>query len=411
MILRARIVLPVTGPAIENGAVEISDGIILSVGKADPNQPSLDLGEVILFPGFVNAHCHLDYTSMAGKLSPPKAFPDWIKSMLSLKAHYSYTDYAESWMLGARQLLQTGTTTVADIEAGRELLAESLPATPLKVFTFLEMTGVKSGRTGTDIVRESLNVIESLPSEFQARAGLSPHSPYSTHPDLLAATVAAAKMQKLLITSHVAESKPEWDMFVDRSGPLFNWLRTQRHMEDCGGVTPLEQLDRTGILNEQFLAVHANYLSPGDIDKLANRSASVVHCPRSHQYFGHAPFPFSELRERGVNVCLGTDSLASVRPDHRPVELSMFEEMQLFSTTHPEIHSDEVIRMATSNGAKALGHASDLGMIAPNASADLAAIPFNGNLAEAPAAVVNHRGRVTFSMIEGRCVYPPNTVD
>ncbi len=232
-------VVPLTGPPIENGAVEISGGIIKSVGRADAVQTSLDLGEVILFPGFINAHCHLDYTSMAGKLAPPKLFPDWIKSMLSLKAHYSYTDYAESWLLGAHQLLQSGTTSVADIEAVPELLAESLPATPLKVFSFLEMTGVKSGRTGAEIVSESLKVIETLLPAYRRRAGLAPHSPYATHPDLLGAAAAAARSGRWLVSSHVAESKPEWEMFMDRSGPLFDWLKPQRRMEDCGGVTPV----------------------------------------------------------------------------------------------------------------------------------------------------------------------------
>jgi cytosine/adenosine deaminase-related metal-dependent hydrolase len=308
-------------------------------------------------------------------------------------------------------LLQTGTTSLADIEAVPELLAESLPATPLKVFSFLEMTGVKSGRSGTDIVSESLNVIEGLPSPYRTRAGLSPHSPYATHPDLLKATATAARGQRLLITSHVAESKPEWEMFMNRSGALFDWLRTQRRMEDCGDVTPVEHFDRQGLLNEGFLAAHANYLNDSDMDRLASRQVSVVHCPRSHQYFGHTPFPFRELRDRGVNLCLGTDSLASVRSEGRGLELSMFEEMRLFSTTRAEVDPEEVIRMATSNGAKALGHALDLGIIASGASADLVAIPFDGKPADAAAAVVNHRGRVRFSMIEGRCVYPTNTVD
>ncbi len=136
-----------------------------------------------------------------------------------------------------------------------------------------------------------------------------------------------------------------------------------------------------------------------------------MHCPRSHQYFGHAPFPFHGLRDRGVNLCLGTDSLASVRAESRNLELSMFEEMQLFSNTHADVNPEEVLRMASANGAKALGCAANLGIIAPRASADLAAIPFHGKLADASAAVVHHRGRVSFSMIEGRCVYPANAVD
>src|SRR5688500_17613839 len=101
MLLRARIVLPISRPPIEDGAILISRNRIVSVGRwvvlrvEQAHAP--DLGETILLPGLVNAHCHLDYTGMAGKISPPKSFPDWIKALLALKAHWSYTEYAQSW--------------------------------------------------------------------------------------------------------------------------------------------------------------------------------------------------------------------------------------------------------------------------------------------------------------------------
>src|SRR5581483_11209002 len=150
MILRARTVLPITAPPIENGAVVVSGNQIDAVGKWTDlksdfsSEEIFNLGEVVLLPGLVNAHCHLDYTDMAGQLPPPKTFLDWIPQMLAAKAAWSYTDYARSWLNGAKMLLQTGTTTVADIEAVPELLPEMWNATPLRVFSFLEMTGVRS---------------------------------------------------------------------------------------------------------------------------------------------------------------------------------------------------------------------------------------------------------------------------
>ena len=121
MILRAKIILPVTAPPIEDGAVFIDGGKILSVTPWKDLRPHLrgkvlDLGEVILLPGLVNAHCHLDYTDMAGALPPPKTFTDWIAAITAHKTGWSYSDYARSWLRGAHQLLKTGTTTVADIE-------------------------------------------------------------------------------------------------------------------------------------------------------------------------------------------------------------------------------------------------------------------------------------------------------
>ena len=101
-------------------------------------EPVVDLGETVLLPGLVNAHCHLDYTDMAGEIAPTRFFTDWIKTITAAKAGKIYADFAQSWLRGAQMLLRTGTTTVADIEAVPELLPEVWRATPLRVFSFLE---------------------------------------------------------------------------------------------------------------------------------------------------------------------------------------------------------------------------------------------------------------------------------
>ena len=103
-------------------------------------------GEVVLLPGLVNAHCHLDYTDMAGELPPPRTFTDWIPLITAAKTAWGYSDYARSWLRGAHMLLRNGTTTVADIEAMPDLLPELWDATPLRVFSFLEMTGIRARR-------------------------------------------------------------------------------------------------------------------------------------------------------------------------------------------------------------------------------------------------------------------------
>ncbi|HWH72121.1 MAG TPA: hypothetical protein VNT26_22350, partial [Candidatus Sulfotelmatobacter sp.] len=113
MILRARVVLPVSHPAIRDGAVLVNKNRILAVGRwselgHDASQKVVDLGEVILMPGLVNAHCHLDYTHMAGQLPPPKVFSDWLKLITATKASWNFSDYADSWLSGARMLLRTG---------------------------------------------------------------------------------------------------------------------------------------------------------------------------------------------------------------------------------------------------------------------------------------------------------------
>jgi cytosine/adenosine deaminase-related metal-dependent hydrolase len=168
------------------------------------------------------------------------------------------------------------------------------------------------------------------------------------------------------------------------------------------------QLEHLGYLNSRLLAIHLNYLAPGDDQRLARRGVHVVHCPRSHDYFGHQKFPYARLVRAGVNISLGTDSLATVRKGHgEQVALDLFIEMQSFARTHPEVSPADVLLMVTRNPARALGFASTLGTLRAGAFADLIAIPFAGSDSEAHAAAVNHRGPVVASLIAGRWALPP----
>ena len=367
---------------------------------------SHDLGEQILLPGLVNAHCHLDYTDMAGLISPPKKFTDWIKSITALKAAWSYTEFAESWVNGARMLLRTGTTTVADIEAVPELLPEGWEATPLRVVSFLEMTGVKSRRQPGVILQEAVRKIDTLPAG-RCAAGLSPHAGYSTTPELLRLSAQCARERGWRLTTHVAESTEELEMFQHARGPMFDWLkRNERDMSDCGHGSPVRHLERNGCLGENLLAIHVNHLAPGDAELLGRRGVSVAHCPRSHAYFGHRPFPFAELRAAGVNVCLGTDSLVSVLKERgREPQLDLFAEMRVFASAFPSVPPETILQMATRHGARALGRSGQIGVLAEGAFADLIAISFHGPPAEAHEAVVQSAAAVSAVMIDGRWAF------
>jgi aminodeoxyfutalosine deaminase len=418
LVLRARIILPVNGPPIENGAVLIfRDRLVLvDTWEHFPDEftssgtaKTLDLGEVILLPGLVNAHCHLDYTGMAGMWPSPKKFTDWIPRMLAAKAEWSYSDYAHSWLNGARMLLQSGTTTVADIEATPELLPDVWNATPLRVISFLELTGVRSKRDPKEILAEAVQEIDSL-AHPRCTATLSPHAPYSTSPELLRLCGQAAREKRLHLAVHVAESEQEFDMFAHARGEMFDWLkRNGRDNSDCGLGTPLQHLERAGLARENLLAIHANYLEEADFDLLAKNKISVVHCPRSHDYFHHRKFPLEKLLQAGVNVCLGTDSLATVaKGEKQELELNLFHELQLFARSYPEQSPQTILKMATANGARALGLSGKVGELSGNAFADLIAIPFAGVTSDAAAAAVNFSGHVRASMIGGQWAIAPN---
>lgn len=413
VILRARTVLPISQPPIENGAILISANRIRALGlwpdfRPPTNEKILDLGEVILLPGLVNAHCHLDYTDMAGLLPPPKTFTDWIPLITAAKSVWGYSEYAQSWLHGAHMLLKTGTTTVADIEAMPDLLPEMWEATPLRIFSFLEMTGIRAKRDPKEILREAVEKIDSL-THGRCSASLSPHAPYSTVPELLRLSAEIARKRKWHITTHAAESEQEFEMFTDARGKMFDWLkRNERDNADCGLGSPVRHLARNKMLGKNLLVVHVNLLARGDAALLGKHCVHVAHCPRSHAYFRHPPFLRERLANAGVNLCLGTDSLSTVRKaGKQKIELNMFEEMRLLATNDETISPMEILRMATVNGARALGMAGQVGELSEDAFADLIAVPFDGKIADAHEAVLAHTDAVNASMIDGRWAIPP----
>ena len=413
LLLRARVVLPVSQPPIGDGAVLVSGRRISAVGRwrdlsAGSCAKVLDLGEAVLMPGLVNAHCHLDYTDMAGQLPPPKVFSDWLKLITETKAGWNYSDYAESWQNGARMLIRTGTTSVADIEAVPQLLPQVWRETPLRVFSFLEMIGIKGPRQPQAILQEAVERIDALKG-FRGRPGLSPHAPYSTVPKLLRLSAQTARRRQWRLTTHLAESAMEFEMFARGRGEMFDWLqRSGRDMSDCGLRSPVQHLEKCGALSERLLAAHVNYLGRHDASLLAKRRVHVIHCPRCHFYFHHDPFPLRRLAKARVNVCLGTDSLASVYKARRQtVELSLFEEMRTLAKNEPSLSARKIVRMATLNGARALGLDGQIGELVAGALADLVVLPFAGKTRDIYNGVLHHPGHVTASMIDGRWAIAP----
>jgi len=289
-----------------------------------------------------------------------------------------------------------------------DLLPEVWDVTPLRVFSFLEMTGIKSRRLPKEIVHEAVQKIDSL-RHPRHRAMLSPHAPYSTRPELLKLASAVARKRNWRISTHIAESEQEFEMFQNAGGGMHRWLaRNGRDNSDCGLGSPVAHYARNKLLGANVLAVHVNYLARGDATLLAKTKTHVVHCPRSHDYFKHTKFERERLANAGVNICLGTDSLATTRKTgrHKP-ELDMFAEMRLLADRDRSISSEQVLLMATVNGARALGLAGKIGEISRNSFADLIALPSPDKLKDIYEAVLAHIGNVSASMIDGRWAVPP----
>lgn len=402
MILRARYVLPMATPPIENGAVLVRDGKVTAVGPVGSitgsavSEPVHDLGDVVLAPGLINAHCHLEYTCLRGEVEWRGSFVEWLAQMIAAKKLHSARDYAEATARGAEQLLDFGTTTVVNIVAFPRALDE-LPGLPLRTIWCLELIDLFQNKTPQEILAEAEGFLDARP-HLAGQYGFSPHAPYSASVGLYMLTARAAAARGVILTTHLAETAEEDDMFRRGTGPMYDYfLRAGRDMSDCKRLGPVQLLAECGVLGPNCLAVHVNCLTPADAKTIARTGTHVVHCPKSHRYFARGVPMLSALWEHGVNVCLGTDSLASND------SLNMFAEMHAFSLVYPRLPPKEILEMATRNPARALGLAGRIGEISPGAYADLIAVSCE-NIPDPYEAVVFAEQPVRWAMIGGKVV-------
>src|SRR5437764_7972588 len=176
MIVRARVVVTIDGPPIENGAVVISGNRILDVGGFPEisgryaGEDVVDLGEQALLPGLINAHCHLDYTCLRGKIPRQKSFTDWIRAINTEKAKLSPEDYLASINQGFAEAKRFGTTTIANLTAFPELIRQ-VPDAPLRTWWFAELIDVRAPDRADQLVDAA---VESL--KFAQNYGLAPHA-------------------------------------------------------------------------------------------------------------------------------------------------------------------------------------------------------------------------------------------
>lgn len=425
MIIRARLVVTMDGPPIENGAVRVREERIVEVGNFSELTGAdqiIDLGDHILLPGLINAHCHLDYTCLRGKIPPPQSFTDWIHAINAEKAKLSAEDYLASIKTGFADAEQSGTTTIANLTAFPELIGQI--KAPIRTCWFAEMIDVRRGPENSaalssqvskrnEIVDRAFESLKTIDDK-----GFAPHAPFTASANLYRCSEEFARCENMLLTTHLAESREEMQMFRDADGPLYDFLRALgRDMADCGRTTPLQAFGRIVQLTESnprtrdkrseslgthdpWIVAHLNELTENDFDLLANipPKFSIVHCPRSHAYFGHSDFKFERLRDLGFNICLGTDSLASNE------DLSLFAEMRKF---HDQFHArtQKILEMVTVDAARALKRHTEIGKIRGSFLADMIALPFT----ESPSVfdtILGFVGKVPWIMLHGIILTP-----
>ena len=418
MIIRARTVVTMDRAPIENGAVAVSENQIVDVGSFDELKTrnagnTVDLGEQLLLPGLINAHCHLDYTCLRGKIRPQKSFTDWIRAINAQKSQLSPGDYVASIKDGFEEAKKFGTTAIANLTAFPQSIAQIRP--PIRTWWFAELIDVRAPERADELVDAAMDAMRSSSECADTSAlskrrhvaalqtpkwGLAPHALFTASSSLFRCCQEIAKREHIPLTTHLAESREEMEMFRDASGPLYEFLKSiGRSMDDCGNETPLGlffgTLDRAA---PRWITAHLNELIESDFDLLERLDPKfhIVHCPRSHKYFHHSAFAFDRLSSLGFNICLGTDSLASNE------SLSLFAEMRAFQRNFPQISPEEILKMVTVNPARALRCENALGQIQPGFEADLVAVPCP-NSTDIFEHILALDAPASWSMVGGSC--------
>jgi len=383
---------------LRDSAILIEDGKIAAIGptatlrQAWNGAVHTDLPHCVLTPGLVNAHCHLELSYMRGVIVAPADFGEWIVALLR---SYPPAEGLEQVIRqavrnGIEESVRSGVTTVGDISRHCALTRDEVTNARLGVVSFGEVTGLGWNRRNFEgLLQAAATVGEKWKARDGKAAGLSPHAPYTIEGPMLRRVVECGEKESLPLCMHLAELAEEREFLESLTGPLrkpYDYMAGKRaggqafdSAVPTFGGGPVNWAEHFGLLTATVpvLLAHGNYLSDEELDVLGAAAArratplSVVYCPRTRAYFGHesvaGPHRMLDLLARGVNVCLGTDSLAS-NPD-----LCLLREAQFLHRLRPEIALPLLFEMITLRGARALGRQDVAGSLAVGKDADILA--------------------------------------
>lgn len=339
--------------------------------RADfPAAQTVDLGNVVLLPGLINAHVHLELSDRTPG-DPPASFVDWLLKVMGggPAPDAVETTITRATGIGVHQSLAAGVTTVADITRFPQITRKVIADSPLRAVSFGEVTAMASRR---HLLASRLEAaLAPSPAPQQIISAVSPHAPYSIEIDGYRACVQAAARAGVPIATHLAESPDEAAFLADHTAPFRRLWETIGGWDDAvprfaGG--PIRMARAVGLLDmPHALLAHVNYADEAELALLAAGRATVVYCPRTHAYFGHPPHVWRRMLELGINVAVGTDSTAS------SPNLDLVEDLRLLHTIAPDVDPAKIWALATVCGARALGLEQQIGTIEAGKSADLVA--------------------------------------
>lgn len=354
--------------SIVRGDLLIADGRIAEIGGAGQTADTvIDAGGCAVIPGFVQTHIHLCQTLFRGA-ADDLALIDWLKQRVwPMEAAHSASSITASARLGIAELIKGGTTCALTMETVNHTS---------EVFKVVEETGFRATvgkcmmdkgdevplalqEQTADSIAESLALLEQWHGQAGGRIRycFAPRFAISCTRELLEQVGALARERGVMIHTHASENTTECELVQAETG-----LRNVAY------------LDSLGLTGSHVALAHCVHLSSGEIEILRTTATNVVHCPSSNLKLGSGIAPIAKLLEQGISVSLGADGAACNN------RLDMFTEMRTAALLQKVLHGPEVLpanqalRMATIDGAKAMGLGAEIGSIETGKRADLAVV-------------------------------------
>ena len=359
------ITLNADGQVLMGTDIAIADDKILALGDVPADfapDEVIKATDHVVMPGFFNAHTHSAITLIRG-WADDLPFDRWLNERIWVsESALEEEDVYWGAALAAAEMIRSGTVGFADHYFYMDQVAKAVEESGLRANLAWCVFGLgEEAEIGTDL-EGSIEFVERWrgAAEGRIRTVLGPHAPYSCPPEFLAKVAQRAAELGVGVHIHLSESEEQ----VENS--------LARH-----GLTPVAHLESLGIFDVPTIAAHCIYLTEEDKEILRRRQVNVVQCPGSHMKLGMGVTPVPELLARGINVALGTDSTASNN------DLDMLQEALLASLMQKNylrdpvaLPGDSVLRLATQNGAQAMGF-PESGVIAPGRAADLIIFDFD----------------------------------
>ena len=363
--IAATYIFPVCRPPLKNAILVCNDDgtvqEIIETGGKVPEEAGLEFYSGLIIPGFVNAHCHLELSHLYNKIPQKKGIGDFIGHINRLR-NLEYETAENDMQKADRRMWAAGIAAVGDI-SNSVISLEIKRQSKLFYHTFVEAFGFHPTRA-----ERAFHWAELVKDEFRENklnASVVPHSPYSVSEPLFKKISHKSEAEKSILSVHNQESRGEVQFYKDGTGPIAEHLQHNLGI-DISHWKPTGKSPLAAVLDflpkeNPLLLVHNTFMQKADIGEVKQRRSAdntyFVLCPNSNLYIENQLPPVDLFRNEQLNICIGTDSLAS---NHR---LSVFEELITLQRHFPQIDLKELVRWATINGANALGISGNFGSL------------------------------------------------